>query len=232
MPTPIFKQARLKIKRADKHIDELEGRINAFLSLEPPSVKFDDSPGKNTIHVTLTNDPPNDLAPIIGDIFHNLRSSLDLVWNELIRHFGGGPSDYSRFPFHGNRDGLVSALNSGPIEAVPQSVRNFILNSVRPYKGGDDFLFAVHDLNIRDKHIALVPIVHRIDLDRLAVRNEYHNLPNERRKLADEGEPAVEIVFGKGEFLSEEPIVPAVKSLSQAVARTVEDIEKAVLDAT
>ena len=249
----MFHGARLKVERANKHIGELHARIDAFLESDGggPSVHLDEEDGISVVRISFSEFPA-DLSPIIGDIFHNLRSALDHMWDELIRSFGGAPRKRTNFPIHGDENGLIGALNDGPIKAVPQPIRDFILSAVQPYKGGNDALYAVHNLNNKDKHIVLTPVLSVIGLAGFSVEDvstgAVAHLTDDNRlvitspnsggeytvtlsiipgyKVTDYGDLVTDIIFGKGNALANEPIIPTVTLLSQAVLRGVEDIAK------
>lgn len=79
---------RLKRKRAWEQLNALDAEIRAFLDKDDPrpydvEVKFDSDTGIVTISVKVVT-PPNPMWSIrIGEILHNLRSSLDHLAFEL-----------------------------------------------------------------------------------------------------------------------------------------------------
>src|ERR1019366_9034401 len=95
---------------------------------------------------------------ILGDALHNLRTSLDFVATE-ITSVANKSVRYSKFPFRETRAEVVAAINGGLVKAAPPSVISTILDEVKPYKGGNDTLYALHDLDITDKHLLIVPTI-------------------------------------------------------------------------
>lgn len=79
----------LKMWRADKHFDALQDSIKEFLGSKPYEVVHDFQLEANhyAVQVKVHQRPPNEWSPIIGDIVHNTRSSLDhLAWQLVKRN--------------------------------------------------------------------------------------------------------------------------------------------------
>lgn len=156
-----FRASFLKVERAEKHIRELERVSQEFLAADPvkwttvigPSAQ----PGIALVQFTMDMAAvPELVSSILGDIFHNLRSSLDLMASELAR--GQGDSDDGvYFPFSKNRSELDLMIakrhfDRAGLDAIA------LLKEFKPYKdqGGNVALRAIHDLNIQDKHRTLI----------------------------------------------------------------------------
>ncbi len=155
-----FSASRLKIDRAKKHINDLNEMIRAFaVDSYTLSIQRDAQFGYDCVQIDTTQSVPDDFAPVIGDALHNLRSSLDLAINEIVFNHFTIYDDYTVFPFRKTRDDLVAAIKGAKIYQASKEVCDFILNIVKPYKGGNDALWALHDLNILDKHRLLVPFM-------------------------------------------------------------------------
>ena len=85
-----------------------------------------------------TASPADDAAVMIGDVLHNLRSALDILWHDVIRECGGTPSRYSRFPIRNTADELKGPLNNLLEEQqIEPEVENLLLNSIKPYQAGE-----------------------------------------------------------------------------------------------
>lgn len=168
---PICKGARLKIERADHHIANLEARIG-FLKehllctahVNPDTgcefIKCDFAGVENT-------DIPSQLAVIIGDAVHNLKSALDHVWFEttarLIPAGKRVPRDRwrkSMFPAYPAPNYLKDALQGLQIHCTAPNFFDFLVNEVQPYDGGNFAVWPVHKLDLRDKHRLLTPVIH------------------------------------------------------------------------
>jgi len=162
MPLRPFDASRLKIRRARTHIGDLQGRVSAYLLRKPIYLRIDHDLGfahgkKWTVHVR--EGVPIDLAPIIGDAIHNLRSALDLLACELVR--ANGQSDARvEFPFAETEAGLHVKIKRRHMDRASAAVQAKIL-AWAPHKGaaGNSLLCAIQDLDIMDKHQALIPVM-------------------------------------------------------------------------
>ena len=155
---------RLKVKRADKHIRDLEETINTFLSGQPYKVsskKHPHLPWGTTFFVEKAQPIPDDVYVIAGDTIHNLRSALDhLAW-QLVEASGGTPNSRTGFPvfdpaaFKTKKD--ETKFFERKVTGMQPSIVTAI-QSEKPYKGGNDVLWAIHSLDIVDKHHLLLAV--------------------------------------------------------------------------
>lgn len=160
MAYPPFTESLLKLRRANKHIGELQEVRDNYVSSMPiyrvfaPSRQYE---GRYEYELIISKLPPTEMAAIIGDVFHNLRAALDLLANELVRISGGNTKDVY-FPFAKSATALESQIKNKKFDrARPQDVD--LLRSIKPYSGGNDALRAIHDIDIQDKHQMLMPFI-------------------------------------------------------------------------
>jgi len=150
----LFVASRMKLQRAEGFILELETELQRYKESRP---------GRGFINTELT--PPQfeftldpiGLLPgtIIGDAIHNLRSALDLMASELARIKGLNDKDVY-FPFAATASEFPDAVKRrGFHKAGDDAVA--LLMQFQPYRGGNEALRAIHDLDIQDKHTALIP---------------------------------------------------------------------------
>jgi hypothetical protein len=71
----------VKLRRADQHIVEAAGRLEAFTSDEPWTVEAKPGPGtgEQNYRLRVHRAVPADLLAVLGDAVHNLRSALDAM---------------------------------------------------------------------------------------------------------------------------------------------------------
>jgi hypothetical protein len=162
MSRKTFDDSRLKLRRARHHISELTNEISAFLRRTPfyleiaPEESFD----MKTWIVHVREDVPPDFSAIIGDVIHNLRAPLDLMACELVCLNGRNDSDV-RFPFSASEADFDAAIKRNNFHrASGEAIA--LLKSLKPYRGGNEALRAVHDLDVMDKHRALIPTTYMI----------------------------------------------------------------------
>jgi hypothetical protein len=167
-----FRGPRLKIKRAKKHITELHNEVVAYVSRHPylMVVQQDADPEYYCWVLRIRENIPEELSVILGDIVHNLRASLDILACELVR-LNGADTHNVYFPFSIDQDGLEDAISRTHFNRAAPAVVDTI-RTLKPYRGGNEVLRGVHDLDIMDKHKLLIPCSHFTGIPGLEIRNE------------------------------------------------------------
>jgi len=185
--------ARLKIIRAQKHLDSLKDELARYTQSKPYGLTVEndrDVVGMVRPNWHITCDPDAYLGTIVGDCLCNLRSALDYVaWELASKHVGrplvGPPSGKDRITFP-----IVSGANSfGDSRKVfarykiPTSAIDEI-ESVQPYGGGYHPLWLLNLLVNSDKH--RLPVLARGDVQgghrrRSAIRRAQNNARTPRR---------------------------------------------------
>lgn len=155
-----FVGPRLKIARASHHLESLSNLVEDY----ERCVKVDYIPvtGKDhTWRFEISPALPLEICPLVGDIAHNLRTSLDVLLNDIARVRGVGLSGML-FPIskdHESHDKKLSLSNANqPFKKLGNDVVEAI-TSLKPYAGGHQYLRGIHDLNNTDKHKLVVPTV-------------------------------------------------------------------------
>jgi len=247
-----FHASRLKIERAKQHISDLNTRIAQFQGSDFYRISFDKHPqtGKDCFsYQEIKVLPSEELALVIGDALHNLKGALDLAINTIIFNRLSRYDDFARFPFRKIRDDLIAAINGGLIHQASEAVSSFIVDSVKPYKGGNDALWTLHELNILDKHRLLLPVmqvaaVHdlRFEDDRgekIVVSNwiftggfQISDTPfigHANVKITNKGKPTLHVFFDKGLPCEGQPVLPTLHQLTEVVTGVIDGIEKVFL---
>ncbi|MGA8939343.1 MAG: hypothetical protein WB439_09270 [Acidobacteriaceae bacterium] len=227
-------EAGLKVKRANEHILELHRRLRDISAVDQDSyevhVEYDSEAGSQRLKVESTHNIPSEFLVVVGDVVHNLRASLDYIMGEF------------EFPIRKTRQELIGAMNGGlKDKGCPDLLIGLILDEIQPYEGGrGDALYALHRLDIEDKHRLLIAkrqltFVSGIRLksedgieiaipDWLIVESRIASHPirgNGAFKVIDKGKATASIVFGEGMPLEGQEIRPALRSLSIVVNQTV-----------
>jgi hypothetical protein len=99
-----------------------------------------------------------DIPMITGDAVHNLRSALDLLAWALYARRTKGKGTHIYFPifetpkkYKSGSERKVEGISEADIEAI---------TLLKPYKGGNDHLWGLHELDITDKHRLLItPVI-------------------------------------------------------------------------
>lgn len=152
----LFVGPKLKLARARQHLDSLRERINEFVSLYPFNIYFYSYPNRSPTFICGMIAPvPPEVSLAYGDTVHCLRASLDLLANDVVK-LNGGSTKGVYFPFAASEDLLPDQIKQKKFDrAGDQAVE--ILKSLKPYRGGDEVLRGMHDLDIQDKHQMILP---------------------------------------------------------------------------
>jgi hypothetical protein len=244
--TTIFLGPKLKIERANKHIGELQAVLDAFLKTNFYRLGIDKNlnDGKNVLTFELIGTLPSDVPLIIGDAIHNLHTALDLVIWEIESRIGK-PDRSTKFPFYQTRSELVGAIENGNLKTA--EISRVIIDDIKPYRGGNDLLYGLHDLDITDKHKLLIPIVSIVELRGASGEDDcggrFKNLnffitqsgrinalsSTKNLKITNSGQPSFEIRFDKGEVFEDKPVISTLHQLWQLVSGIIGKFETSVL---
>lgn len=148
----------LKVDRAKQHIRDvhnlLQKRRPFRYTIETDYEACESSIGAKRNEAVLA-----DLALMIGDAVHNLRSALDhRVW-ELIAPSCEGDEKVLRniqFPFASSSGNVEKTFKRREINRAAKEVW-IALEDLKPYPGGNDDLCLVNQLDVLDKHKLLIP---------------------------------------------------------------------------
>lgn len=148
----------VKIDRAQEHLRALDDEVKTFITSNPYEAFDSEDPitGDLVIRVKVHASPPLWWSTIIGDVFHNLRSSLDVLVYQLILANGKRPRKNSALPIYTeqidfNKDGIKKV--KGVSAEAERRIR-----AVKPYKTGNLRLWQLHQLNNADKHRLIIPV--------------------------------------------------------------------------
>ena|SRR5438477_8587382 len=148
-----------KIERAYKHILEIEAAIIAFRQTDPYAFRPKPNPQTGAIDYCVAEAPavPVDIRVISGEIIQNLRSALDYLIVQLLDVEGKEPDSKTGFPIYDSLE-KFEADPFGKIKLIGRQSSIDAINATKPYKGGNDILWKLHRLNIRDKHHLLIVV--------------------------------------------------------------------------
>jgi hypothetical protein len=165
-----------KLRRADAHLKETESIISGHLNGRPYRLEIEihEKPSwtEASIRVfVLKRLPATRLGVVVGDVVHDLRSTLDqIAWSLTVQMQRRAPelplpSDcwWSRvnFPIHTRSAGWANALSnslrgtSGTAQRLIKAEQPFIAWKHAPT---EDPLYGLHQLSLADKHRG-IPVV-------------------------------------------------------------------------
>jgi hypothetical protein len=155
---------RIKIERAEKHLDDLEAAVQSLGKATFKLISLDSQPetGKPFMNFRPLNVYPPDIPAIAGDVIHNLRSALDNLAFHLVMvgvTFGEIPPEKwedIQFPiFHSSE-----SYEAGKGRRIQGAQREAIeaIDRLKPYKSGNEPLWLLRRLDNTDKHSFILPI--------------------------------------------------------------------------
>ena len=148
----------LKIERADKHVRDLNTALDTFYATNPCGIakKIDSQTREPIYYVSRLADIPTSISIIAGDVLNNLRSALDhLAYSLVAVGTGKTLSKQVSFPIADSAAQYKSIQFRRKIEGAGQDPIKR-LDALKPYKGGNDTLWHLGQLNNIDKHRLLL----------------------------------------------------------------------------
>lgn len=155
---------RVKIERAEKHLDDLEPAVRSLgeATFKLISLDSQSETRKPFLNVRALNIYPPEIPAITGDVVHNLRCALDHLAFHLVQvgiTFGETPPDKwedIQFPIFSSmksyEDGKRRRIQGARREAIEA------IDALKPYKGGNEPLWLLRRLDNTDKHSFILPI--------------------------------------------------------------------------
>ena len=224
MQNSLFIGSLTKLERATKFIDELETLLNDYNNDEPYLAKLD-----------YANNPPSvviewkgigyEAMAVLGDAVHNLRAALDLLASELARINGKGDRNVY-FPFAATVADFPIAITKRNFDkAGPDAVA--LLYTFAPYRGGNELLRAVHDLDIEDKHTTLLETHKTNDFEYKATID----LANPLESTLDSFKTGpIQHHFSKDSPLPEKPVIETLREIQEEVSRVIKAFRDLILN--
>lgn len=226
-----FKASLVKIDRAKKHIKEFEDMAADYWASEPVKVRFDPTPpdGMKTgfkFHFDHRA-APEEMSAVLGDVIHNLRSALDLMATELATLNEKSPKGVY-FPFCDDAGEIDAAIKDKKFDRAGDEAVN-LLKEMKPYKGGNILLRALHDFDIQDKHKMLIPTSTSAASPVFELHDgtgKYHTDEHGRpmpKIVGDPNKPSeTRLEFPNDSVFAGKEIIPTLHDLVKTAAGTVE----------
>jgi hypothetical protein len=243
MTSELFHEAKLKVKRADHHIAELNEILGAFLKTDfyRLSVEKDVDAGLYSLQFRIITGLPENVPVVISEIAQPLRTALDYVMCDMVTQAGGTCSKKLQFPICETPERLEEIIKNGQIKKLTPAIIDFILDEIKPYKGGNDALYGLRTLNNIDKHRHLMPVTYVAALkDVTGKAGGIHftactfivdegrklnliGMPNEF-EFEGYGKPAFVVAFDRGQPFEGQAVVPALIQLLEEVSGIIDTL--------
>lgn len=156
--TKQFREAWLKVERAKKHIDDLNTLLAEYSATKPYEILTErDRKRRRIIYKALIKKPiPEDVTLIASDAIHNCRTALDYLACDLAIRAGASSTSGVYFPFAASGNDFSNDPRIKTKIRKLSDIDKSRIHSLTPYKGGNDLLWALHDLDRTDKHVRLM----------------------------------------------------------------------------
>lgn len=233
-----------KIERANEHIEDLQGHIEAFEATDPYEMVVQDDPqdAKRYQGILKIHKPIPLCIPLTtGDAIHNLRAALDHLACAAVSEV----TPNTAFPIWRSsatpKAKDYRSLVLGKVRGAPKPFINLLLG-LQPYEGGNhEALWALDYLDITDKHKLLIEALTSYDKIiqyagpfAMVIKPDYEfplkdgdelfgGLYANREKDPD---VTIEVALGEPSILVGEPVVPALTDLVQAATAIIDELRK------
>jgi hypothetical protein len=204
---------RTKTKWAEKHLNNLETLAKSCVLDSEYIVRSHPDPQKRGFQ--QISRMPFDVILGAGDVIHNLRSALDHLAYNLVQVAGNQPHSGTGFPIAESMS-KYEAMKARKVEGMTCDAKRAI-NALKPYRGGNEPLWRIHDLDIVDKHRELVVVAEdflftadHIDGPYLAVGEETHFSGIFAPDLNQDVEAFIEPTLIEPKITDPQPLIPAL----------------------
>ena len=145
---------RVKTEQAKKHLRELETILSGFKNESLYAIVQSEQGTQEFKNLPILS---FEAVATSGDVVHNLRSALDhLAW-QLVLTAGNEPKPgVTAFPiakeaaaYESDKGKRVQGMEQRAISAI---------DALKPYKGGNEMLWKLHELDLIDKHRTVLSV--------------------------------------------------------------------------
>lgn len=209
----------------------IEQEIETWRRLPPYEIVAEDDPaiGKKLLRLRIIRYLPPTLNAAVGACINSLRTSLDLLASALAIRNGKSPSSSRHFPFAQTAADFMRPDFVAKRKKWLSPADLAIIEAAKPYRGGNDFLYALHQLDILRKHerllrIDVIPTQFSADLAAIDQGFEFTipwpgfkedavigriDIDAARYNL----EMKISVLFDEASFFPTQPIVPLLRQL-------------------
>jgi hypothetical protein len=171
--------ADLKIERAAKHVDELN---ELFREKRPFSyvLETNTQTGERATFAKKNETVIADAANIAADIVHNLRTSLDQAYWQIVSRVVVTPREQRaiQFPFSETAARLDEAVKNRLANRVSPAFFQCLID-LKPHgeAGGNELLYLIHSLDAVDKHRFPIPMGNYARISSAMIRQQVPDFP-------------------------------------------------------
>jgi hypothetical protein len=155
-PDP-FASAKRRVARAKEHIAKIVNETASFYETKPYARLVEkNARGFEEHKVKLTADIPAHITDLAYEAIEALRASLDQAAYQIAVACGSKRPDLVHFPISDNAANFENLLK-GQISDFPAELLT-LFRTFKPYKDGNDLLFALNRVRRQAAHRFIVPV--------------------------------------------------------------------------
>lgn len=245
--------SKFKIEWAKQHISGVENLIKQIIADNSNVISINNDSNPAIVHIG-----PNQLLPVnlplhLGDAIHNLNGVTDYLWYGVARAVGSTNVARLSFPRHETRQNLANSIddprgvNATIYETIPEA-KGFILDIIKPYKGGDtepSLLWHLNKLDNINKHRFLLVVAHLTRFDRefsfigsdggritissaASIQTQGQPLPaglTPPVKIDNDPVAIIDVVFSEPDHFTGKPVLETLVDLANSVAKLIDLFE-------
>jgi hypothetical protein len=148
-----FYSAKLRLTRAQEHLDELTAQIDRFFGEKPYTrvCELDPNDTHKIYKIRLTKPFPFRWRILATEIIEHARASIDhATWASAFLHTKNPNLEFGTFAFGKDAAKLADRIK-GLSKDCPPEVQS-LLNTFNAYPGGNDLLYVLNDICNLSKH--------------------------------------------------------------------------------
>jgi hypothetical protein len=145
---------------AISHLEGFQRRLKTWIDHPPYSLVEEPHPemGKKLFKLRVDSPLPATFNAEVGAIINTIRTSLDLLASALARRNGKKPSADRHFPIYPSLYDFIDPLNVAKRKDWLSERERSLIEKLKPYRGGNDRLFALHHFDVTRKHERLIEV--------------------------------------------------------------------------
>jgi len=255
MRNPIFNVSAESIMRDDlrdaygaadwaiAQLEALEKRLKAWIDSIPYSVIEEDHAemGKKFMKLRIDDPLPVIFNAEVGSIINSIRTSLDLLASALARRNGKQPRADRHFPIYRSMMDFIDPPNAAKRKQWLSERERTFIESLKPYKGGHDRLFALHHFDVVRKHerlinVRIVPTTISFSVDAYRQGMEFRPVWPDFEDGAViawtgidasncEFQMSLDVVFNEGDLVANEPVGKALRDFWRMASLIIAEFE-------
>jgi len=153
--------AQASVDWAETQLKPFAERIESWLGLNV-DIRIEDTPPPATHNVIVAVEKaflPRSFNVEFGAYVNAIRSSLDILATALANRYGVCKPEDAYFPVVNSQAIFASGRYKGSklVNGLPSTER-MVIESLKPYKGGNEPLFTLHHLDVIRKHRRLIDV--------------------------------------------------------------------------